>query len=518
MAPDLSPDGGTTTSTNSTSPALSSTLSESSSLMDVNILQQQQQQQQIQQQQQPPQTTTIQPQQIQVVRTNHPTDQQSPGQPVNKLSDQLLETNAFANKTEPSLSNNLLIMANEHKEFSCRVGDENVVNPTSNNSNNLTVVDTKTPESDEKASKGQENEENFKQSNVDDKDNNSPSKNPNLSIASNIANAFINLSNLNSASKAANAASGVVPTKNLNVIVTQQQLAQHFMKTLSFTTSRGGIFVPNVIATNITPQFTVHQYGLHGNPNGPAPNVTVNPNGNFNTNSNAIRPAAQNHFRLLFQQTPNLNLNLINNQNAALANAAVTNPSPILEASLQTIQKAATAQPAQKIISTKTIGQSPVSAQKSVAPFVIQQQKSMEDSQTEACSQAQDAANVNNDQHIRVLTPSEIMKTLPSLTSQDNICFNNSNMNANDKNLNQTDNKPQSSFTQSSDTTSGSVVTNSFKNSTNSSPLTITSECNTLSSNFVTTKATMSSNNAQIQMVSGYKTYKNIFETFLFSL
>lgn len=505
MAPELSPDGGTTTSTNSTSPALSSTLSESSSLLDVNIMQQQQLQQQTQ-------ITSTQPQQIQVVRTNHQIDQQSPGQQV-KLSDQLLETNAFANKTEPSLSNNLLIMANEHKEFSCRVGDENVVNPISNNSNNHTVVvDNKTtPESDDNSSKPHESEESLKHNIADDKDS-VQSKNPNLSVATNIANAFINLSNLSSASKTSNGSSGIVQTKNLNVIVTQQQLTQHFMKTLSFTTSRGGIFVPNVIATNITPQFTVHQYGLHGNPNGPAPNVTVNPNGNFNTNSNATRPAAPNHFRLLFQQTPNINLNIINNQN--VGSSTPTNPSPILEASL--VNKVVAAQPAPKTIPTKTLTQNTSMSQKPNISTAPQHQKSIEESASES-SQTQDASNVNNDQHIRVLTPSEIMKTLPSLSSQDNICFNNSSMIVNEKNLNQTDNKSQSSFMQNSDS-SGSVATNSFKNSANSSPLTITSECNTLSSNFVTTKATMSSNNAQIQMVSGYKTYKNIFETFFVSL
>lgn len=496
MAPELSPDGGTTTSTNSTSPALSSTLSESSSLMDANILQQQQQQQQ-----QITLNTSTQPQQIQVVRTNHPIDQQSPGQQV-KLPDQLLETNAYANKTEPSLSNNLLIMANEHKEFSCSVGDENLVNPTSKSH---IVVDNKSPESDEVASKSFDNEEDSINSS-DEKDS-AQIKNPNLSVASNIANAFINLSNLNSSPKNGSVTNGVVPSKNMNVTVTQQQIAQHFMKTLSFTTSRGGIFVPNVIATNITPQFTVHQYGLHGNPNGPAPNVTVNPNGNFNTNLNAIRPGAPNHFRLLFQQTPNINLNLINNQ--PVANSTPTSSS-ILEASLQTINKVTNTQPATKSIPTKTIIQNPVISHQSAV--VLQKQKSTEDILPES-THSQDTANVNNDQHIRVLTPSEIMKTLPSLSSQDNICFNNSNMVANDKNQNQTDSKPQISFTQNSET-SGSVANNSIKNSTNSSPLTITSECNTLSSNFVTTKATMSSNNAQIQMVSGYKTYKNILRFF----
>lgn len=492
MAPDLSPDGGTTTSTNSTSPALSSTLSESSSIMDVNLIQQQPMQpmQQPMQLQTPTTPTQIQPQQIQVVRTN----QQSPGHQ-NKLPDQVLETNAYANKPEPSLSNNLLIMANEHKEFSCRVGDENVVNPSSNNQT-VVVVDNKTPESDENATKAFDSDEK-----ADDKDS-SHAKNPNLSVASNIANAFINLSNLSSAPKHAN---GSVQAKNLNVIVTQQQIAQHFMKTLSFTTSRGGIFVPNVIATNITPQFTVHQYGLHGNPNGPAPNVTVNPNGNFASNSNAIRPGGQNHFRLLFQQSPNINLNIINNQGAV---NTPPNPSPILEASLQTINKIAASQPAQS--PAKTIIQNPIVNQKTTVSVAVQQ-KPNDEQAPESSSQPSDSPCVNNDQHIRVLTPSEIMKTLPSLSSQDNHCFNNGNMIAGDKNASAADNKSQAAFLHTSSDPSGSVATNSFKNSTNSSPLTITSECNTLSSNFVTTKATMSSNNAQTQMVSGYKTYKTIF-------
>jgi hypothetical protein len=320
VAPDLSPDA-TTTSTNSTSPALSSTLSESSSLMDVNILQQQTQQQ--------TQNTSTQSQQIHVVRTNYQNDQQSPGQQI-KLPDHLLETNAFAKKTETPLSNNLLNMTNEHKEFSCSVGDESIINPSSNNNLN---VDIKNSESDESNSKLHENEDSFKSLNIDEKDN-SQNKNPNLSVASNIANAFINISNMSSGPKASNG--GAVQTKNVNVIVTQQQITHHFMKTLSFTTSRGGIFVPNVIATNITPQFTVHQYGLHGNPNGPAPNVTVNPNGNFNSNSNAIRPGAPNHFRLLFHQAPNVNLNAVTNQTVGNTPA---NPSPILEASLQTLNK-----------------------------------------------------------------------------------------------------------------------------------------------------------------------------------
>lgn len=481
MAP-LSPDGGTTTSTNSTSPALSSTLSESSSFLDVSILQQQQQQQ--------AQNSNIstQPQQIQVVRTNYQISQQSPGQQL-KLPDHLLETNAYANKSEPLLPNNLLIMANEHKEFSCSVGDENIVKSSSNN--NLTKVN-QVPESDENVSKQKENEESVPLLSNDERDI-SQDKNHNLSVASNIANAFINISSL---SAGPNGLNGNAQAKSLNVVVTQQPISQHFMKTLSFTTSRGGIFVPNVLTANVTPQFTVHQYGLHGKPNGPAPNVTVNPNGNFNTNSNVVRPGAPNHFRLLFQQTPNINLNVVSNQPSS-------NPSPILEASLQTLNKVSCVQSSSKVFPLKTVQQNSIKSQKNAIPIVLHQQKSLEDTTLEP-SQVQDSLSVNNDQHIRVLTPSEIMKTLPSLTSQDNVCFNSSVVSGNEAAM--SDSKIQNFLTHNPEA-SGSV-TISFKNTTSSSSLNVTSECNTLSSNFVTTKATMSSNNAQIQMVSGYKTYK----------
>jgi hypothetical protein len=430
--------------------------------MDINILQQPQQQSQ---------NTSTQSQQIHVVRTNYQTDQQSPGQQI-KLPDHLLETNAFAKKTE-SPQSNLLNMTNEHKEFSCSVGDESIVNPPSNNLN----VDIKNPESDEGNAKVAENEGGFK---ADEKDG-LQAKNPNLSVATNIANAFINISSLNTGQKGSNGNPVAAQPKNVNVIVTQQPITHHFMKTLSFTTSRGGIFVPNVIATNITPQFTVHQYGLHGNPNGPAPNVTVNPNGNFNSNSNAIRPGAPNHFRLLFHQ-PNLNLN----QPAATPN----NPPSILETSLQTLNKVASVPISAKVIPTKATIPNASKHQKTIQPLTLPKQSSIEEETNEG--QAQDPSNIS-DQHIRVLTPSEIMKTLPSLSSQDNVCFNTSP--TTDKT--QKDMKIPSTFTLNSDT-SGSVAI-SF-DSTNSSPLKVTSECNTLSSNFVTTKAT-SSNNAQ--MVSG---------------
>lgn len=526
MAPELSPDNGTT-STNSTSPALSSTLSESSSLMDSNMIQQNS-------------TANIGQQQIQVVRNI----QQSPGRnsssssssTTSKMPENILDTNAFDNKTESSSpcynnhnNNNLLIMANEHKDFSCSIGDESnhVSSPISNNnkSNNNPEDDNdnamaeKISESDEKSQESRDS----KQLNLTETA--SSNKNANISVASNIANAFINLSTLNSSAlpKSNNngnssASSGLAQAKNVNLIVTQQPLStQQFMKTLSFTTSRG-IFVPNVIATNIAPQFTVHQYGLHGsNQNGPAPNVTVNPNGNFNTNSNAtIRPGISNHFRLLLQQpSTNVNFNLIN-QNTS------QNPSPILEASLQSIAKEANLQ-ASKVFPTKTIYPNQIiHPQRSATPLttVVQPQKQNEDTDN---NQSDESSSANStDQHIRVLTPSEIMKTLPSLSSHDNASFNSmsstTNTNTVDKQSADTDPINSSKKTQNQEP-SGSVSSIISNNSAISSPMTITtitSECcNTFSSHFTITKATAmsstTSNNAQIIMVRGYKTYKNIF-------
>lgn len=441
--------------------------------------------------------------QNQAVRTS---DQHSPGQQI-KLQDHNIETNhAFAEKTNPPptpISNNLLIMANEHREFSSSSSVDNQNN--NNNSNNVVVPIINTTQDENNKSVSSESDESpTKSEDSAESDVTKCAKNANLTVATNIANAFINIATSNT--KNPN-----VQTKNLNVIVTQQNLSQHIMKTLSFASARGGIFVPNVIATNVTPQFTVHQYGLHGNnPHGPAPNVTVNPNGNFNSNSNAIRPGTQSHFRLLFQQTPNINLNIINNQ---ASQQQVANP-------VQTFPKA---------IPAKTIIQNPSVTQKSQMPVVFQSQQrpssadensnvSININNNNAAADnvvvQQDVQNVNNnDQSIRVLTPSEIMKTLPSLTSQDNVTYNSGNIT-----------NTQYDNNSSSSSSPANVEQSSVKNSstTNSPPITaITSECNTLSSNFVTsttittttstiTKATLSSNNAPLQSVSGYKTYKNI--------
>jgi hypothetical protein len=454
-------------------------------------------------------TTTnviLNPQQIHVVRTN----QQSPGCHSKLLTaDHFFETNAFDNKTQspsPSSSNNinnnkiinnnennnhnsnnLLTLANVHKEFSCsNIGDENnissssPVNSTSviNISNNNATMIVEKSESDEKSLS---NESGTSKAEC---------KNSSISVASNIANTFMNLS-----SKSVPNSPSPAP-KSVNLIVTQQPLSQQLMKTLSFTTSRG-IFVPNVIATNIAPQFTVHQYGLHGNSSGPAPNVTVNPNGNFNTNSGAIRPGTPNHFRLLLQQTPNINFNIVN-QNAS-SNAAA-HPSPILEASLQTITKEATLQ------ATKL---------KTIYPNQVQRAAIKNE---ESDNSNQEAPSSSNDQHIRVLTPSEIMKTLPSLSSHDSTHVFSDKQSTHD---NETIRKPletSGSVASTSQNISNSSSITISSNSVTSSPLTITtttttitSECNnTFSSHFTAvTKATaMSStppnNNAQIIMVRGY--------------
>lgn len=329
----------------------------------------------------------------------------------------------------------------------------------------------------------------------------SSNTNANITVAANIANTFINLSNLNASqitnvshvaagnSNAPSVASSVaqnISTANLNVIVSQP-LTQHFVKTLTIGTTTRGIFVPNVIATNITPQFTVHhhQYGLHNQNhiiNGPAPNVTVNPNGNFNTNSSAavIRPAAYHqHFRPLLQshqhvigQSHNSNINY----NAIGKNASIQ--SPILAASLQTINKIATNQvhqSQQQIILpqiTTAVRQSNININKivhatsqtvtddfsmnfvqqnsvavssnttsnktlsltTVSPIVVD--KTSPSSTLSPNGSPPLTPNTPNtprsitpqlqtnitDQQIRVLTPSEIMRTLPSLSTQDSGC------------------------------------------------------------------------------------------------
>lgn len=270
--------------------------------------------------------------------------------------------------------------------------------------------------------------------------------NTKVSVVSNTGKTFINLSN-NTFGIANMKSSQNTNINAQNIVVSQSSNQPHFMKTLTFGTSRGSIFVPNVIATNLTssPQFTVHQYGLHSNVNGPAPNVTVNPNGHFNTNPNSTIRATgtPNHFRLLFQQTPNINFNIIgnnngnNNNNSSIQNnpgnngqATVrTTQSPILEASLQAINKIANNQIIQnsniiqqnRIITNKLMSPKTIAIQNSQQPQKVMKTILMDQTMIRpphfsglGITQFNQA---NADQHIRVLTPSEIMRTLPSLAN-----------------------------------------------------------------------------------------------------
>lgn len=281
---------------------------------------------------------------------------------------------------------------------------------------------------------------------------NSAADKPNLLVAANIANTFINLSNINpgvrndSESGQAQQQQHQNPVSHSNVnVVVSQPVTAHVMKTFTIGTNRGNIFVPNVIATNISPHFTVHhhQYGLR---NGPAPNVTVNPNGNFNTNSSAVIRPGFTHIRPFLPQSSNINFNIIGNSS--------TIQSPILAASLQTINKIAAQQQQQAqhpgvqhpLVRTgvnKFINVGPDGSQKILLATPVQhlqaQQQVMlpierqqapgtpspvyspQRSQTPCVSRSLtphlQANMANNDQQIRVLTPSEIMRTLPSLDS-----------------------------------------------------------------------------------------------------
>ncbi|KAL1379791.1 hypothetical protein pipiens_014643 [Culex pipiens pipiens] len=252
---------------------------------------------------------------------------------------------------------------------------------------------------------------------------------PNLLVAANIANTFINLASV-STSVSSNE-SGVTPGVPLQTQpgpVAGQPVTTHVMKTFTIGTNRGSIFVPNVIATNISPHFTVHhhQYGLR---NGPAPNVTVNPNGNFNTNSSAVIRPGFAHIRPFLPQNANINFNIIGNQSAI--------QSPILAASLQTINKIAQQQQqhvphplmphhhARGTAVNKIINVCPTDGSQKIllattSPVVQQHQPPGTPSPSYSPQRSQTpnlmtASNNPADQQIRVLTPSEIMRTLPSL-------------------------------------------------------------------------------------------------------
>lgn len=235
-----------------------------------------------------------------------------------------------------------------------------------------------------------------------------------------------------------NTSNSSVTAANLNVLVTQQSIRHPFVKTFTIgTATKNGIFVPNVISTNsVNPsQFNVHHpFGFHGNANGPAPNVTVNPNGAFNTNSSAaLRPGLVHPVRTFLHQNANINFNVITNQITGSVNSSnATTHSPLLAAQLQTINKIASNQ-AQKFnlqsSFTSSGGQQPFVSnfvQSSTPSEHNSNDKTTENNQTQKLKNEDEidssgsSSDVNaNDQTIRVLTPSEIMRTLPSLPNQD---------------------------------------------------------------------------------------------------
>lgn len=427
------------------SPSLSNTMSDSS-LMDVI-------------QQQPTQASPMQQQlsqQSKVVRT--PTQIQPQYQHVEQQQSVPAE---FSIKEVPGLKNcntnpfdtdNTDITLSSSNPSNTQITREDVLTSSSSSSEKLTVAPTLDMERDIGVTENATNKSDAKIGGVDTVDNVKISQTnaANISVATNIANAFINISNLNanvggggiinSPSVAGGPTSNSANSSNVNVIVSQP-ISQHFMKTLTFSTSRGGIFVPNITST-IPPQFTVHHHQFGLNSGGPAPNVTVNPNGNFNTSSNAaVRPGAPNHFRLLLQQAPNINFNIIGGKGTNKAPSVPSNQSPILEASLQTINKLAAVQPSivsRTFTPSKTaviqLPQNPNQSQCATSSTAQKLESNERQSPPELSTLPHQASQLNNtprnvtpslsDQHIRVLTPLEIMRTLPpSLSTQDVPCF-----------------------------------------------------------------------------------------------
>lgn len=371
---------------------------------------------------------------------------------------------------------------------------------------------------------------------------------PNISMAANIANTFINIANFGTNSgqdvtkneirlafqQEMNAqhhqpmSSQQNPGNNFNIVVSQP--ITHFMKNLTIGAApKSGIFLPAPQFTvqhhgqvfqqaqAIQPQFAIHHHPTNFHPlhhpnasiSGPAPNVTVNPNGAFNTNPNATIRAAYTPFRAFSPIHTIQNFGRLTTphqiQSIQTPVQIQTNPatiqSPILAAQLQTINQIASGQihnPQQMInpqllhIQTnpeqvkQKVGQSPINVMQSIfvstadgqrsntnppeSPAKVQQGKAAEkvisiktsDSNSSPLSSAassplsttsssSNSSSVspakrecqtpsphsssssitshqaisrsvtpqNNDQNIRVLTPSEIMRTLPSIPNQD---------------------------------------------------------------------------------------------------
>lgn len=166
---------------------------------------------------------------------------------------------------------------------------------------------------------------------------------------------------------------------NTNVIVIQQQQQQQRKAVDQSVNERVNTILQNIqiksiplINKNQTGPFTVHHPLLHSvigaGHSGPAPNVTVNPNGNFNPTTSSLRHPQQQHHQ---QQT-------------------------ITHLQFQSMLRP-TFQP---VIGLQYKNKIPV---KSTVKTIVTTSSEIS----------------SNDQQIRVLTPSEIMRTLPNLDEYD---------------------------------------------------------------------------------------------------
>lgn len=158
-----------------------------------------------------------------------------------------------------------------------------------------------------------------------------------------------------------------------------------------------------------------HHHPLTGSSTGPAPNVTVNPNGAFNTHSNAVlRPGFAHPFRPFSMQPVSLG------SSSQSSVSAVT--SPILAAQLQTINQIASNQAAQfQQYQKQSFDPNKFQSNRSTRTLSTPNLTGIRPTNPQSTSPVQLLSPTHglNDQHIRVLTPSEIMRTLPSLPSQD---------------------------------------------------------------------------------------------------
>lgn len=295
-------------------------------------------------------------------------------------------------------------------------------------------------------------------------------------------------------------------SSNLNIVVSQP--ISQFMKAI--TVGQG----PRQ-ANPTSSQFVIHQPGPHYHPllhSGPAPNVTVNPNGNFQTNPNATIRATYTPFRTFSNPFQALN-NFGRFAGPIQAQLPQGVQSPILAAQLQTINQIASAQMQGQATTTPLLhiqkgngsgnleqirkNVMPIfvsttlsSGQRATTSKEVQAQvaKTMSTpetatvkcsstdghlspmsnctiSPTSACSSPALAKTLCStesstpspqsstssiahaltpqpDQNIRVLTPSEIMRTLPSIPNQDAVCLSNADRSGDEFSGDQIDGAP----------------------------------------------------------------------------